>query len=423
MPADVIVGQDGLKIRYATSLQRILLDDDKLAPFYSDIARKEIGAIGKAFGSSFHIVLKVGDPETSNITLATAITKAEASTEGGQSRYKEMAISPTKRFSAVSVTGSAWRRSMTDTQSFVRHRAEEMDSGLRVLHRALMNTVAGSGYGDRGQVSSVTSTTVVITQKADCYKFRVGMEINAAAAQGTGVVRSGTGRITAVDRSTKTLTVTGVNPSSSSWQANDYLFQVGDFSASVLTNWLGVAFWIPDSVPASSADSSGIDRSSGPELCGHRYSASSDEDAVDALQNAAADFYSAGMTCDAVYVNPIDYGKISRILQVTKRGNLEGAAKGKVAANVGYSYVTLACALGNLPLIADRTFPIGKAYFLTRDSWVVAYDGKEVVAPVDEDGLMFTRAATTDMFTARIVSESQLICMRPGENGVVTSLP
>jgi hypothetical protein len=312
---------------------------------------------------------------------------------------------------------------MTDTQSFVRHRAEEMDSGLRVLHRALMNTVAGSGYGDRGQISSVTSTTVVITQKADCYKFRVGMEINAAAAQGSGSARSGTGRITAIDRSTKTLTVTGVNPSSSSGRRTTTCSRWATSRRRVLTNWLGVAFWIPDSVPASSADSSGIDRSSGPELCGHRYSASNDEDVVDALQNAAADFYSAGMTCDAVYVNPIDYGKISRILQVTKRGNLEGAAKGKVAANVGYSYVTLACALGNLPLIADRTFPIGKAYFLTRDSWVVAYDGKEVVAPVDEDGLMFTRAATTDMFTARIVSESQLICMRPGENGVVTSLP
>jgi hypothetical protein len=47
MPADVSVGQDGLKIRYATSLQRILLDDDKLAPFYSDVARKEIGSIGQ----------------------------------------------------------------------------------------------------------------------------------------------------------------------------------------------------------------------------------------------------------------------------------------------------------------------------------------------------------------------------------------
>lgn len=422
---DVSTGNDALKIRYAKGLQTVLNDDEGLAPFYADVARKEIGSIGKAFGSKFNIVLKIGDPETSHVTLSSALTIAEATTEGGQSRYKEMSVTPTKRFAAVSVSGSAWRRSMSDMQSFVKHNSEELDSGLRTLHRALSNTIAGEGYGVRGQVSSVTTTTVVVLVKADMFKFRVGMSIRVSTVKGlSGALRTGTGRITAVNRSTKTLTVTGVDPSAQSWTLNDYIFQDGDFSASVLTHWLGVGFWIPQTVPAASADSSGIDRSSGPELHGHRFDASAEDDIVDALQAAAADFQAAGMTCDSIYVNPIDFGKISKILHLAKMGNLEGGTdNGKVIAKVGYSKVILACALGNLPLISDRTFPQGSAYFLTRSAWVVAYDGKEVVAPIDEDGLVFRAAATTDQFTARMVSESQLICMRPGENGVAFSLP
>jgi len=424
---DVSAGNDALKIRYAKGLQTILLDDEELAPFYADVARKEIGAIGKAFGSKFHVVLKVGDPETSNTSLSDAKTKAEASTEGGHSRYKEMQLSPTKRFSAVSVTGSAWRRSMTDMQSFVKHNSEELDSGLRTLHRALSNTIAGTGSGSRGRVSSVTTTTVVITNKADMFKFRVGMEIRVAAAESSGALRTGTGRITHVARHSKTLTVTGVDPSAQSWQLNDYIFAVGDFSASTLTNWLGVGFWIPETVPsAGSTDASGIDRSSGPELHGHRFDCSGEEDIVDALQAAAADFHDAGMPGSgvAIYLNPLDMGKISKILQLAKRGDLQAGAggKGEVIARVGYSTVVLSCALGNLPIISDRTMPQGKAYFLKRSSWCVAYVGKEVVAPIDEDGLIY-RKGSGDQFTAEMVSESQLICMRPGENGLAYGLP
>lgn len=423
---DVSTGQDALKIRYAKGLPKILLDDPELAPFYSDLVHKEIGAVGKAFGSKFHIVLKIGDPETVNTSLADAVTKAEATTEGGQSRYKEMQISPTKRFAAVSVSGSAWRRSMSDMQSFIKHNTEELDSGLRATHRALSNTIAGSGYGVRATVESVTTTTVTITAKADMFKLRVGQDITCAD-QPNATARTGTGRITAVQRDTRTVTVTGVDPSGSSWQAGDFLFQKGDFSTTTLTNWLGVGFWIPTTIPAASADSSGIDRSSGPELHGHRFDCSAEEDIIDALQAAAADFHDAGMPGQgvAIYLNPIEYGKASKILQLAKRGNLDSSVqKGKVAANVGYSQFILACALGNLPVISDRTFPVGAAHFLKRESFYVVYDGKEVVAPIDEDGQVFRVASNGgDGFTAKIVSESQLVCEAPGHNGVAHSLP
>src|SRR5262245_16085714 len=104
---DVSAGNDALKLRYNQGLPKILLDDEGLAPFYSDLARKEINSVGRAFGSKFLVVLKVGDPETAHTTLSSAITKAEGSNEGGHSRYKEMQLTPTKRFSAVSVSGSA----------------------------------------------------------------------------------------------------------------------------------------------------------------------------------------------------------------------------------------------------------------------------------------------------------------------------
>lgn len=426
---DVSDGQDALKRRYHKGLVRVLLDDDELAPGYADIARKEIGSIGQAFGSKFCIVLKVGDPETDSTDLGVAETKAAATTEGGHSRYVEMQITPTMRYSAVGVSGKAWNRSLKDMNSFVKHNGEELDSGMRSMHRALVRTIAGNGTGVLATVASRPSaTTFTVTNRSDMWKFRKGMELEASATNSGGVLKAGGAvRVSGINPDTKLITIVGADVSAN-WANADKVFSKGDYSTTTtLKRWLGYDFWVPTTLPAvgSGADASGVERSS-IELAGHRFDCTSSTNIMTSLLDAAAQFSADGIgSPDRILINPITYNRLVIVLNATKQGTTDGgSAKGKVAANVGYNYITLACALGNLPVIPDRTVPLNTAYFQKTATWILAYSGPEAVKPVDGDGLVYRKVTGQSevRYVASFESEAQVICLEPGRNGVAFNI-
>lgn len=106
----------------------------------------------------------------------------------------------------------------------------------------------GSYLGYRGTVASFTTTTITLTNASDAQLFEVGQSLqDIDPGGGTPVVRTGTGTIAGINRTTGVLS--GVGSTAFSAIANgDFLVGQGDFTNAVFN---GLPDWVPTTVSGS----------------------------------------------------------------------------------------------------------------------------------------------------------------------------
>lgn len=380
--------------------------------------KREHKLVKGAFGKQFIIPLHVNDSESVGVSISTAETKSATTGEGGEVEYKAFTVTPVKYYGSAKVDGSdATMADGNDMGSFLDATKAEMDSVMRTMSRRFAIFAHGAGYGELGKIkagSSVTSTTIVV-RKGDRRKFRKGMSIRVSGTSLTTVVRSGTGRITNI-ASDGTLTLTGVDPSASSWAAGDFIFHesVSTANPKVRTTITGLAAYNPETEPSSPTTLHGLDIGSDWRLGGMRVNAADYSDVLEGLKALMVEMDAEGEVPTHAICNTEDWVKVVALLPdqtVYKTSVGEGS--------VGFDTVKVRCPSGTVELVSDPTAEVGAIRCFNKQHLFWAYNGDAIINIINEDGNTWRKVAGEDAFSVQLRAILALCCDKPNSLGVL----
>jgi len=282
-----------------------------------------------------------------------------------------------------------------------------MNRARYAFARTFSRAVWGSGGGSRGQITSgstVSSTTITLTNRADAAGFFKGMKLQTAANDGYTTVTSpniGTVTVSSIARKTSsntaTITATGAwNAGIGGVAASDYIFREGDYS--IYPN--GIPGWAPTADPGGGDSFLGINRSTAGDLnylSGWRI-AGSGQPKQQTLIDAAAEAKMNGIQLDTVFMNPLDMRDAFKEQSSYKTISVETDRP-----NVGYEGIKLLASVGALTVIEETDVPQGYAWLINPKSDWTCRSAGDTPQLLDYDGLKaFLRNPNGDDYQFRL---------------------
>lgn len=355
-------------------------------------------------GDTLVVPIWYEDPQGRSAALSTAITNAETT------QQEKFVITERKKdYGVVKIEAEAIMAARSNVGSFIRAKDAQISGMLRTLGKSLHLAMYRAKSGSIGKISSISTTTVTLTNATDVYNFGKGQTVVASTADGGGSVKTAT-KVTGRNVSAKTVTfaddVTGL---ASAWAANDFLFTEGDYDKRLT----GLASWIPLTAPTSTAFFT-VDRTKDIQaLSGHRV----DNSGRSILQNAeelAMLIGEYGGEPDTLFLNPRAGLQLSELCGAKVTRSDGGRVK------VGFTGFTLEHFItGPIDVRFDIGCPQDKGYMLQRDTWKFYHLGG-VPHIVRDDGRDSLRGSTTDDIEVRARYFGELGCHIPGKNGVMS---
>jgi hypothetical protein len=370
-------------------------------PLFSKVA-KEAGFTG----SAFYYPVKYGNSQTVSSSFSNAQTQ---STTQGYSRGVQFAASRKKKYGVITLDGEAMAASEGDKGAFLKLITTESDAVIEEVGDHLAHDLYRDGNGARGRVASESSEVLTLTNPDDARNFKVGMTLVADNAAAGSSLNSGSTYVTAVNLAAGTITVE--DASDASIVANDYLFAQGDENAASME---GLAALFPLTAPVLASDSfRGVDRGVFPELlAGQRL----DDTATPIEENMGllgVKISQAGMRADTGYINPVNFWAMVRRLNA--RVEYDG---GGGTADYGFEFVRIHTPAGSIKVFSDPDCPTNRGYVLNMSTLYLKHL-KGLPHIVSDDGLNpGLRQTSDDGLEVRVRSWCNLICTKPGANGV-----
>lgn len=338
----------------------------------------------------------------------TSATFATAKANKTNSQLKDFVLTRNKQYSLASIDNETLEASEGNANAFLEAAITEIDGAIHSAARQLGIALYGTGSGAIGQLSATSGVTTVITlaDVESVTNFEVGQTLVLSTANGGGTVKTGSTRITNVDRDAGTVTVaTSLATFSPVGAVNDYIFVEGDYDQKLK----GLRAWIPDSAPSSSPFF-GVDRTSDvTRLAGIRFDASAmpiEEGLIAAASRAARE----GAKVDVVFMSYSKYADLEKAL-----GSKVQYIDMKVNPEVGFRGIQINGPRGPIRVVADQNCPNDRAFMLQMDVWKLYSLGK---APkiLDTDGNKMLRDNDADSVEIRVGFYAQLGCRGPGFN-------
>jgi len=351
-----------------------------------------------------------------------------AFTAGSASSYERFVCAWKENFASANLSGMAIDMTRTDKGAMVKAISQEMDNGYRGLGQALGRTIYGNGGGAIGLVNGVAATTtnvagdtIVLQNSSQAILFQKNQIINASANDGlTGSVRSGSITIVGINLISGTITAnqawaTGIP----GFTVNDYLFNQGDFG-----NYMpGMAGWLPDvnNRPTSSDNFNNVNRSTDPVRLAGVYQSGNSAPLEETLIDAALQVAKFGGKVTHCFLNPLEYGKLSKSLTGRIMYSTEQAFQNP---DIGFPSATVNTPAGPIKLVQDP-FCCGpkynNAYLLNLDEWVIPSMG-EVPKNLTEEttGLIWIPQTGRNAFISQLGYRATTYCSAPGHQCVIT---
>jgi hypothetical protein len=329
---------------------------------YTERKLKEIGYTDHPFwamlkkstdftGVSYNMPIWYAANQGGSRTFSTALSGRKPN------KYAAFALTRAKDYVIGRIDIEALKASRNDPGAFLKLGRANIDGSIRALTNNLAVSLFRNQGGARGQVASIASTVLTLSNAADVVNFEVGMTLVQSTADGTsGSLGSGNSEITAIDRRAGTLTAANWT----NFSANDYLFRAGDFGSSVA----GVQAWVPPSAPTSTLFF-GVDRTVDSRLYGQGHDGSA-QDMLDAILDIDMKLYREGARCDVVFVNPADFNSARKRLGADV---IYDKISPKDMASVSFNAINVVGMTGNLKMVADNSVPVGYGLVTQMDSW------------------------------------------------------
>lgn len=408
---DIAAVQNNLKIVYAEGMEYLGYD-----------ARPLFGMIPKVtefVGKNFTYAVQNANNQGRSANFV------KAGVNSGANKYNDFVILRRRNYGRFTIDGEVLASSK-GKGAFVDEITATIEGTINTFSDDVAANLYRSGSGSRGVVGSFpTPNTLQLTNPTDAACFDVGMVLQLSATDGGTVVRVGTAAITEIDRENGILTTGGAG-----WVAQipgavaaDFIFTDGDYDAKIQ----GLKDWIPASTAGLATPFNGVVRSVDPvRLAGQRFNGGG-APYEETINNAAGQLVQqGGSKCDHLFMSPVDMQSWVNALTNRIREPRPAAtgmamgSKGPIA-EVGYQGIQVTTPMGKIiKVFGDPWCPVGTAYVLTMDSWVLKSTSKVPdFLDFDKAGQIL-RVADEDAYEGRIGCYANLYCKRPKDNMVIT---
>lgn len=351
-------------------------------------------------------------------------TFSTAQSQSAGNKYGKFLLTHAKDYSVVQIETLAVVQAESNTGALVRTVTEEADGGFYDMERSLSKTVWGNGGGARGQVGSVSTTALTLSDPNDVVNFEVGMLITGSLADGTSgtEITANTQAITAIDEDAGILYGAGTW-NGTTYADNNYLFRAGDFGVMAV----GFNGWIPATAPTSGDSFFSFDRSVQPtRFAGIRYTATAADGNIErALISASARAMRSNARPTSIFMHPTRYGQLVNELGARARYDQTAGqgANGK-KAQFGFTGLCLHGVAGGMAMVyPDPDCPNEIAAMVDLADWEFMF-AKQLPGFINQDGKgTWLRMPTEDAMEARIGYYGQICCHAPGHQVRVNLAP
>ncbi len=331
---------------------------------------------------------------------------------------KKFNITVGNYYGFVSIGNKVLKASSRDPGAFIKNKLTEIDTMLQQFANQVSVYVWGNGGNALGRRSSLATNTITLTTAEDVVHFEPNMVLEVSSGDGSSTsdtLRTGTFKVTAVDRLAGTVTVDDAT-TVSGFVDNDYLFREGDFIGGTGREIIqGVQAWVPSSVTSTAFF--GVDRTAdSARLGGVAVPAASATGNLEEKLQKMATFQQervGGKGVKEIWLHPKKWQLLSISLQNKGYRTFE-----KKIANFGYETLRMAAGGRFVDVMADRNCPPAIAWGLCPESWKL-WSIDKVPHFQTTDGLKMLRAASSDSVEARVAAYPQLVCNAPGWNARV----
>lgn len=316
-----------------------------------------------------------------------------------ENNYEQFKLSLKNLYGQIEISDKALRASANNAGAFVNLLTAEMDGLLKASKFNFGRMLYGDGTGKLATITATSGATITVDTVRNLME---GMVIDVVSS--AGVARTGgTGRrITAINRSTKVVTLSGDSFAANTITVNSDIITVQGSYGKELTG-LGAIF-------AQSGTLYGVSRSTNSWLKPYSDTMSTISDT--SIQEALDEIESvSGGSPDFIVCS---YG-VRRAYQSYLRTNasnidvmnLEGGFK--------------AISYNGIPLVADRFVPSGTMYLLDTKEFNLHQlcDWRWLEG---ENGRILRQVANKPTYTATLVKYADLICNKPSAQGVLTGI-
>lgn len=321
-------------------------------------------------------------------------------------------ITRSKDYSIATIDNETMLASKTDKMAFLDGAKLLIDSAIRSITNSLASSLFRSGTGSIGQISSITSGVIVLSNPSDVVQFERNMVLQANATDG-GTPRAAAGYVIAVNRSLGTVTVSasigGSAGTPSGWSPSDYLLVQGDNNAKIK----GLSAWLPFVAPTTGDNFFGVDRSIDvTRLAGVSYDGSA-QSIEEALIDHSSLIAREGGKPDVMITNFATYAALEKSLgSKVQYTNLQ-------QADIGFRGIMVNGANSMIKVFPDRNCPSQRGFLLSMNSWKLEALGEAPQILKYGDGLEMLRVSNADAGEVRVGYYAQLRTNAPGWNGQI----
>ncbi len=367
-------------------------------------------------GELAYIPIQNANPQGSSATFSVAQDSIY------QGNYLRFSLPRASHFGVARITGEAAEAAVKSEGAMV----DLWDNETRGIATTEMSVLAtylyGTGDGTLGKpLTGVTmsATTIELAANTNMNYFELNMTVRAVSAQGLSpTVRTGTARISGIDRRNRTITTstgTGWDNAITSFVAADYLVRAGDQAGTSYVNLIGLGELVKGGTAPGTVH--GLNRNVDPvRLAGQNidYTGWAPEDAVvDASSQAG--FQGIGYP-NVLVCNNIEAASLKKSLSSKIHFNKPG---GK-AAEYSFSEVTIEGENGPIEILADPFCPRQTAYLLKMEAFSL-FSLKAAPHLAKYDGVEFMRRPDADAYEVRFAFYGNLKCKNPGPHVRLTN--
>lgn len=350
----------------------------------------------------------------------------------------EFLVTRVSDFSLATIDGQLLACATTDPGAFIDGSELMIDAAWQVSVNRDASAMFRNGAGTIGQISSLAHvsgagpyvSTITLTNPDDSVQFELGQVLNDVQnvdGSGTTSTLASPQTITALNRNTGALTVTGAVDATTDFTANYYLAVQGDLptlvnnnfqpSGSTTTNNLlklaGLQAWLPISAPTSGDTFFGVNRSLDVQrLAG----VNSDQTGVSIEEGLLFGTGKIAMQGGKVDTGICSYATYTSL--ITSLGSKVVYVDEKVG-EIGFRGVQVNGANTTMNVFPDRSCPDGWVFALEVEDWVLRSQNESTHILKYMDEIEILRVPGFDQAELRVGGYKNMYPKHPGHHGAI----
>jgi hypothetical protein len=361
------------------------------------------------FGRNYPMPLRYANPMGRSKTFSVAQANKVSS------KLEQFTLTRVKDYALASIDNETMEATENDAGAFIEALTLEMDGAYQAAAGSISTNLFRDQAASLGQIAAEPANNsgtfnLQLLNVDENVNFEVGMVLVAWSALTGGTQRTSDGAddewlITAINRRTGVITVSGTYDNSGTLAANDYLFAEGDRGLGIA----GLSAWLPTSV--TSSPFFGVDRTIDVQRLAGVYDDYSNYSIEEALIKGMKDVALYGGKPSVCFVNYDIWSELELAL-----GSKVQYVNHQVTPEIGFTGIKLSGPNNTVSVVADGSCIPNEAFILQLDTWVLK-TLKDAPRVLNSDGLKFLRESDADAIELRVGMYGNLGCFAPAFNG------